>query len=80
MKIKILTLGAMLTANLAFTYCTNNPKDNDSTSTITPGNRSEVDTATAHRNNTDSLTELKNNRMDTAQSGNSNSKAKVNNK
>ena len=34
-----------------FTSCTENPHDNDPTSTITPGNKLEVDSATAHSNN-----------------------------
>ncbi len=66
MKIKILAISCVFASNLIFTNCTENPKNNDVTSTITPGNELEVDSATAHKNNTDSVTQVKNNRMDSS--------------
>ena len=67
MKTKLgIIIISSLAINLSFTSCTENPKDNDPTSTITPGGNIQVDTVTAHRNNTDSTTQVKNNRADSA--------------
>ncbi len=53
LKMKTITKVAYvsLISLFGFSSCTENPHDNDPTSTITPGNKLEVDSATAHTNN-----------------------------
>ena len=55
-----------------FTSCTDNPKNDDPNSTMTPGGNLAVDSATAHANNVDSVTQVKNNNVDSTASHGSN--------
>ena len=63
---------------VAISGCTENPKDSDPTSTITPGNHLKVDNATAHSNNVDSITLIKRNNGDSSHGNNKNPGTKSN--
>jgi hypothetical protein len=51
-----------------FTSCTDNPRNDDPNSTMTPGGNLTVDSATAHANNMDSAIHVKKNNADSTTS------------
>ena len=65
-KLKLVPPANLLFIVALFVACRENIKDDDPTSTITPGNNLVADSATAHANNTDSITQLKNARKENA--------------
>jgi hypothetical protein len=64
--LRLASITGFLFLSAIFTSCTDNPKDNDPNSTMTPGGNLKVDSATAHANNVDSVTQVKNNNADSS--------------
>ncbi len=62
--LKLASITGFLFLSAIFMSCTDNPKNNDPNSTMTPGGNLKVDSATAHVNNVDSVTQVKNNNAD----------------
>lgn len=63
-ELKLLSIVNLFFLLIIFAACTENLRNDDPASTITPGNNLAVDSVTAHANNTDSLTQLKNARKE----------------